>query len=136
LGRALQADPDAPGGGVEDQHGKRVGALGHWRTRDADGEPSAARSSESSPPRGAPEKSVERSRRLQQARRFMRWKGASRLCSRQALERWSERLGQDWERLFPESSLRQGRSLYKSSAIREVSLNDDDAIMTCRVGQL
>lgn len=66
----------------------------------------------------------------------MRWKGANRLYSRQALERWSERLGEDWEKLFPERSLRQGRNLYKSSAIREVSLNDDDAIMTCRVGQM
>ena len=66
---------------------------------------------------------------------FMHWKGANRLYSRQSLERWSERLDAGWESVFEPEALRQGRLLYKKGAIREISLNDDDAIVTCRQGK-
>lgn len=65
----------------------------------------------------------------------MHWKGANRLYSKQSLERWSGRLSPLWEEAFDEAALRQGRTLYKKGAIREISLNEDDAIMVCRVGK-
>ncbi len=65
----------------------------------------------------------------------MHWKGANRLYSRQSLERWSGRIDAGWESVFEPEALKRGRSLYKKGAIREISLGDDDAIVTCRLGK-
>ncbi len=65
----------------------------------------------------------------------MNWKGANRLYSRRSLERWSDRLSDPWEDRFETSALETGRRLYKKGVIREISLNEDDVIMTCKQGQ-
>lgn len=66
----------------------------------------------------------------------MNWKGANRLYSRQSLERWSSRLDGPWEASFETPALQRGRTLYKKGLISEISLNEDDAILTCKFGKL
>ncbi|WP_309018810.1 DEAD/DEAH box helicase [Pelagicoccus sp. SDUM812003] len=66
----------------------------------------------------------------------MNWKGANRLYSRQSLERWSARMQGGWEHGFAPEALKQGRRLYKKGLISEISLNEDDVIMTCKQGKL
>lgn len=65
----------------------------------------------------------------------MQWKGANRLYSKASLSRWVQRLDSDWENRFPALALKQGRKLYKKGLIREVSIGDEDAIMTCKIGK-
>lgn len=65
----------------------------------------------------------------------MNWKGANRLYSRHSLRLWSTRLGRGWESAFKDAALRRGRSIYKKGGIREISLNDEDAIMNCKIGK-
>lgn len=64
----------------------------------------------------------------------MNWKGANRLYSRQSLRLWSARLGRGWEASFKDAELQRGRTIYKRGGIREISLNDEDAIMNCKIG--
>ncbi len=64
----------------------------------------------------------------------MSWKGANRLYSRQSLELWGSRLGEDWEAAFGDAALRRGRSIYKRGEIREISLNDSDVIVNSKIG--
>ncbi|EDY83376.1 SNF2 family N-terminal domain protein [Verrucomicrobiia bacterium DG1235] len=64
----------------------------------------------------------------------MNWKGANRLYSRHSLELWGSRLGEDWEDAFSAAALRRGRRIYKKGGIREISLNDADVIVNCKMG--
>lgn len=65
----------------------------------------------------------------------MHWKGANRLYSRQSLQRWGFRLDAMWENGFAPEVVKAGRKLYRKGLIREISLNEDDVIMTCRIGK-
>lgn len=65
----------------------------------------------------------------------MHWKRANRLYSKQSLGLWGERLTFDWEGRFDSAELKHGRSLYKKGEITEISLNEQDVVMTCRVGR-
>ena len=57
------------------------------------------------------------------------------MYSQHALQQWCQRIDGVWENGFGAAALRLGQRLYKKGAIREISLNDDDAIMTCRIGK-
>ena len=57
---------------------------------------------------------------------------AKRLFTKQAIEKWFDRLTQDWERKFSEEEVEAGRRLYRSGEIREVEITEDDAIIHCK----
>lgn len=57
---------------------------------------------------------------------------AKRLFTRQAIEKWFDRLTQDWERQFSEEEIQAGRLLYRRGEIREVELTEEDAIIHCK----
>ncbi|MDA0347016.1 MAG: DEAD/DEAH box helicase [Verrucomicrobia bacterium] len=57
---------------------------------------------------------------------------AKRLFTRQAIEKWFDRLTQDWERAFSKEEIEAGRRLYRSGEIREVELTEEDAIIHCK----
>ncbi len=63
----------------------------------------------------------------------MQWKNANRLYSRKSLRQWSDRIQVAWESGFEHEILRAGRKLYKKGFVKEISIGDDDAIMTCQV---
>jgi len=65
----------------------------------------------------------------------MQWKSANRLYTRQSLAQWCDRLHDRWEEGFREDVLKRGRKLYKKGGIREISIGEDDVIMTCRFGK-
>ena len=65
----------------------------------------------------------------------MQWKSANRLYTRQSLAQWSDRLHSSWEEDFRKDALKRGRKLYKRGVIKEISIGEDDAIMTCRFGK-
>lgn len=66
----------------------------------------------------------------------MQLKGANRLYSKRSLRRWVDRLDTEWEKRFPPEALKRGRRLYRKGRIREVSIGDGDAILTCKIGKL
>lgn len=66
----------------------------------------------------------------------MQWKAANRLYSKRSLSQWVSRLENGWENRFQEEALKRGRSLYRKGRIREISIGEADAIMTCKVGKL
>jgi superfamily II DNA or RNA helicase len=66
---------------------------------------------------------------------FMQWKGANRIYSKQSLQRWVRRLDNSWEERFQEGALKRGRTLYKKGSICEISIGEEDAIMTCKIGK-
>ncbi len=66
---------------------------------------------------------------------LMQWKGANRLYSKRSLRRWVDRLEEGWESQFEVDALKRGRTLYKKGNIREISIGDSDAIMTCKIGK-
>lgn len=66
----------------------------------------------------------------------MQWKGANRLYSKHSLQRWVRRLDQGWEERFERHALKRGRKLYKRGNISEISIGDEDAIMTCKIGKI
>lgn len=57
---------------------------------------------------------------------------AKRLFTRQAIEKWFERLTRDWEGEFSRDEIRAGRHLYRRGDVREVELTEDDAIIHCK----
>ncbi len=65
----------------------------------------------------------------------MHWKGANRLYSRRSLKVWSRFLEKEWEGRFSHEAIARGRTLYRKGNIREVSLSESDAIMTCKEGK-
>ncbi len=65
----------------------------------------------------------------------MQWKGANRLYSKRSLQRWVRRLDEGWEERFQPAALKRGRRLYKRGNISEISIGDEDAIMTCKIGK-
>jgi len=66
---------------------------------------------------------------------FMQWKGANRIYSKHSLQRWVHRLDDRWEDRFQQGALTRGRKLYKKGSISEISIGDEDAIMTCKLGK-
>ena len=67
--------------------------------------------------------------------RFMQWKGANRIYSKHSLQFWVQRLDDRWEDRFQQGALTRGRKLYKKGSISEISIGDEDAIMTCKLGK-
>ncbi len=66
----------------------------------------------------------------------MQWKGANRLYSKRSLAQWEERLDCEWENRFSEDVLKRGRRLYRKGKIREISIGEEDAIVTCKIGKM
>ncbi len=66
----------------------------------------------------------------------MQWKGANRLYSKRSLAQWVERLDREWEDRFSEDVLKRGRKLYRKGKIREISIGEEDAIVTCKIGKM
>jgi superfamily II DNA or RNA helicase len=58
---------------------------------------------------------------------------AKRLFTKQAIEKWFDRLTQDWERAFTKEEIHAGRLMYRRGEIREVELSDDDAVVHCKL---
>ncbi|MCB1124301.1 MAG: hypothetical protein KJT03_22305 [Verrucomicrobiae bacterium] len=54
---------------------------------------------------------------------------AKRLFTKQAIEKWFERLTRDWESKFTQDEIRAGRLLYRRGDVRELELTEDDAII-------
>ena len=67
--------------------------------------------------------------------RLMHWRAANRLYSKHSLEQWKDRLHDGWEDRFGSSVVKRGRKLYRKGSIREISIGDDDAIVTCKIGK-
>ncbi|MBH52977.1 MAG: serine/threonine protein kinase [Opitutaceae bacterium] len=57
---------------------------------------------------------------------------AKRLFTKQAIEKWFERLTKDWENAFSEEEIEAGRLLYRRGEVREVELSEQDAIIHCK----
>ncbi|MCZ6672843.1 MAG: hypothetical protein O7C75_07885, partial [Verrucomicrobia bacterium] len=57
---------------------------------------------------------------------------ARRLFTRQAIEKWFDRLTQEWEREFSEEEIQAGRLLYRRGEVREVEITEEDAIIYCK----
>jgi superfamily II DNA or RNA helicase len=57
---------------------------------------------------------------------------AKRLFTRQAIEKWFDRLTKDWEREFSKDEIEVGRSIYRRGEVREVEITEDDAIIHCK----
>ena len=57
---------------------------------------------------------------------------AKRLFTRQAIEKWFDRLTTNWEGQFSEEEIQAGRLLYRRGEIREVELSEEDAIIHCK----
>jgi len=66
----------------------------------------------------------------------MQSRAANRLYSNRSLKRWSERLSVSWEERFDEAALLLGRKLYKSGAVKELSVEEDAVIVTCKFGKV
>jgi len=66
----------------------------------------------------------------------MQWRGANRLYSKRSLAQWEERLEGEWETRFTSEAIKRGRRLYRKGRIREISISEDDAIVTCKIGKL
>lgn len=58
------------------------------------------------------------------------------MYSKRSLAQWEARLDDGWENRFPEEVLKRGRNLYRKGRIREISISEDDAIVTCKIGKL
>jgi len=58
---------------------------------------------------------------------------AKRVYRNSELELWLRRIMQDWEKPFRIEELEYGRILYKTSAIRTIELNRDEAIICARM---
>ena len=58
---------------------------------------------------------------------------AKRLFTKQAIEKWFDRITNDWERAFSKEELKTGRLLYRRGDIREVELTETDAIVHCKI---
>jgi superfamily II DNA or RNA helicase len=58
---------------------------------------------------------------------------ANRLFTRQAIEKWFDRLTHDWEREFSSEEIKAGRLLYRRGDVREVELTEEDAIIHCKI---
>lgn len=65
----------------------------------------------------------------------MHWRAANRLYSKHSLEQWKDRLHDGWEDRFGSEAIKRGRKLYRKGNIREISIGDDDAIVTCKIGK-
>ncbi len=62
--------------------------------------------------------------------------GSKPIVLRRSLAQWGERLDGRWEDRFSDAVLRRGRKLYRMGRIREISVGDGDAIVTCKIGKL
>ncbi len=67
--------------------------------------------------------------------RLMHWRAANRLYSKHSLEHWKDRLHDGWEDRFDSKAIKRGRKIYRKGNIREISIGDDDAIVTCKIGK-
>jgi SNF2 family DNA or RNA helicase len=66
---------------------------------------------------------------------LMHWRAANRLYSKRSLQQWRDRLVGGWEDRFGSEAIKRGRKLYRKGSVREVSIGDDDAIVTCKIGK-
>ena len=57
---------------------------------------------------------------------------AKRLFTKQAIEKWFDRLTKDWESEFARDEIEAGRLLYRRGEVREVELSEEDAIIHCK----
>lgn len=58
---------------------------------------------------------------------------ANHLFTKQAIEKWFDRITGDWEREFTKEELKAGRLLYRRGEIREVEITETDAIVHCKI---
>ncbi len=65
----------------------------------------------------------------------MLYRSPKRIYTNSALEFWFERLSSNWEKYFSPEELSNGRSIYRSGEIREVELNNGDAIIHYKLHQ-